>query len=275
MTSLDAEYSSELIARRLGLPIRAVLASADRLLLTPSEIHENEGFGIEVRTGWRSIEVRFVPGRFSRPLINKMGRADEEGKAAFSALALVAGKHGKVSFRVNGTELSLESSQSWPSSWEKVELNFKKSGVVVEELHHDKLRAMIGDFLPPMFGMCIALIGIADVEADEMAAEGMPVDVVSRRYERKAVNREICLSLRGRRCYCCNMDFGEVYGSSADGFIEVHHITAASEMGPNYRLNPAIELVPLCSNCHSVVHLSIPAKSVEELRTHFKHQPTL
>jgi len=66
------------------------------------------------------------------------------------------------------------------------------------------------------------------------------------------------------------MDFGEIYGPSAEGYIEVHHITPASGMGSGYRINPVTELVPICSNCHSVVHLAKPARSVDEVKALFE-----
>jgi len=266
MNPSDAEYAAGLVARRLGLPVNAVLTAPDRLLLTPSEIHENDGFSVEVRTGWRSADVRFLPGKFARPLIEKMGKANPEARAAFSALATAAAKQGKLTVRANGADIDPQKTVPWPSQWQRLELSLKKQGVVFEELTNRDLEHLLGNIIAPVFGMCIALIGIEDVDADTSASEGDPVEVISRRYERRPVNREICLSVRGHRCYCCNMDFGEVYGSSADGYIEVHHITPASEMGPGYKLNPVTELVPVCSNCHSVVHLTKPARSVDEVK---------
>jgi 5-methylcytosine-specific restriction enzyme A len=266
MRPSDAEYAAGLVARRLGLPVKAEMISVDRLVLTPTEIHENEGFSVDVRTTWRTAEVQFVPGRFARPLIEKMGQARAEGMAAFVALATAASKQGKLTFRVNGMTLDPLNTSSWPERWQRLELGLKKQGVVFEELSAIELRQVLGDVIAPVFGMCIALIGVDDVDADASALEGDPIETISRRYERRPVNREICLSVRGRRCYCCNMDFGEVYGPSVDGHIEVHHIVPASGMGSGYQLNPATDLVPLCSNCHSVVHLTNPPTSVEEVR---------
>jgi 5-methylcytosine-specific restriction protein A len=38
------------------------------------------------------------------------------------------------------------------------------------------------------------------------------------------------------------------------GFIEVHHTELVARLAPGTILDPAIDLVPLCSNCHSVAH---------------------
>lgn len=266
----DAEYAATLVARRLGLAVNASLTAPDHLVLVPSEIHENEGFSVEVHTSWRTADVYFLPGRFARPLIERMGKAGTEAGMAFSALATAASKQGKLIFRVNGIDCDVLTPSSWPNQWQKLELGLRKQGIVFEELESKELKRLLEDMIAPIFGMCVALIGIEDIDADSSALEGDPVEAMSRRYERKPVNREICLSLRGRRCYCCNMDFGEVYGPATDGHIEVHHITPVSGMGAGYQINPVTELVPICSNCHSVVHITKPATNVDALKAHFE-----
>lgn len=274
MSPFDAEYAAALVARRLGLPVKAALAAVDRLILTPSDIDDNDGFSVEVRTSWRTAEARFIPGKFARPLIERMGAAGPQARASFAALATAASKQSKLTVRADGIELDTAESTAWPPHWQKLEIILKKQGVVFEELDHVQIQQVLEDIIAPIFGMCIALIGVEDVDADTSALEGSSTEVISRRYERKPVNREICLSARGRRCYCCNMDFGEVYGPCANGYIEVHHTTPASKMGPGYRINPVAELVPICSNCHSVVHLTNPAKSVEEVKAIFDARRT-
>jgi predicted HNH restriction endonuclease len=37
-------------------------------------------------------------------------------------------------------------------------------------------------------------------------------------------------------------------------------------MGEEYRLNPKTDLVPLCSNCHSMVHTESPPITPEKLK---------
>jgi 5-methylcytosine-specific restriction protein A len=274
MTPSDAEYAAGLIARRLGLPVNTVLVAANRLVLAPSDVHQNDGFTVEVKTSRRTIEAQFHPGKFARPLIKRMGESGSEARVSFCALATAALKQCKLVFRANGADLDAKNPTSWPPQWQRLELILKKQGVVFEELPPGAFQQLVGDIVAPMFGMCMALIGIEDIDADAAAMEGDPFEVISRRYERRSVNREICLSIRGRRCYCCGLDFGEVYGPDADGYIEVHHTTPASEMGPGYRINPIADLVPICSNCHSVVHLTKPAKNVDELKHSLgRHKP--
>ncbi len=72
-------------------------------------------------------------------------------------------------------------------------------------------------------------------------------------YERSPKNRRRALELHGNRCAVCGFNFNEFYGAEhARGFIEVHHVRSITEMsGP---VNPETDLMPMCSNCHSMAH---------------------
>jgi len=72
-------------------------------------------------------------------------------------------------------------------------------------------------------------------------------------YERSPRNRARALAIHGTRCLACDFSFDEAYGSEhAAGYVEIHHVVsvAAGKVLPN----PDVDLVPLCSNCHSMVH---------------------
>jgi predicted HNH restriction endonuclease len=67
------------------------------------------------------------------------------------------------------------------------------------------------------------------------------------------------------KCKACNFDFGKAYGELGHLYIECHHIKPVSKMvlGEKTKLS---DLVPLCSNCHRMVHRSQPMKSIAELK---------
>jgi 5-methylcytosine-specific restriction enzyme A len=97
-------------------------------------------------------------------------------------------------------------------------------------------------------------------------SEGKVVQVFVDRFERNQSARIKCIEHFGDKCYACDFDFGDIYGDVADGFVHVHHKTPLSEIGEEYKVDPIKDLVPLCANCHSVVHLSNPVMAVEELK---------
>lgn len=84
--------------------------------------------------------------------------------------------------------------------------------------------------------------------------EGAKITVVVNKYERDPRNRRMCIDHYGYRCQACGMDFGETYGPLAEGFIHVHHRKPVSEIGDDYVVDPVKDLIPLCPNCHAMVH---------------------
>ena len=84
-------------------------------------------------------------------------------------------------------------------------------------------------------------------------------------YERNTEARNACIQHYGCRCAICGFDFEEIYGEIGRGFIEVHHVIPIHERGGEYTVNPIEDLIPLCSNCHSMIHRRNPVYSTKEL----------
>lgn len=63
----------------------------------------------------------------------------------------------------------------------------------------------------------------------------------------------------------CDFSFEEKYGEIGRGFIHVHHLTAISSIGKEHKLNPIIDLRPVCPNCHSMIHKRLDPFSIEEI----------
>lgn len=97
--------------------------------------------------------------------------------------------------------------------------------------------------------------------------EGAITTVEVNKFERSRINRSACINHYGSICEVCNFDFEKVYGKIGKGYIHVHHIVPVSEMGGEYVINPIKDLIPLCPNCHAMVHKKAPPFSVEELKT--------
>ncbi len=90
------------------------------------------------------------------------------------------------------------------------------------------------------------------------------------RYERNPKNRAEAIKIHGTTCLACGFNFNDFYGEElAKDFIEVHHIKPVSQ--GEYTVNPKTDLVPLCSNCHSMIHKEKnPPKTIEEIRNRYK-----
>ena len=57
-----------------------------------------------------------------------------------------------------------------------------------------------------------------------------------------------------------------VDGKLGKDYIEVHHTTPVSEMGEGYVVDIDRDLVPVCSNCHSMLHRKYPPYTIKELK---------
>lgn len=106
---------------------------------------------------------------------------------------------------------------------------------------------------------------INDLEEDS-AVEGNETEYLSKKYERNPLNRQACIAAHGAKCSVCGMDFEKTYGLLGNGFIEVHHIQPIATYGGAKKINPKIDLIPVCSNCHSMLHRQNPPVSPEILR---------
>ena len=98
----------------------------------------------------------------------------------------------------------------------------------------------------------------------------LPQDALARvcvnRYERNPHARRICLAHHGTSCAACGFSFEAAYGPEGEGFIHVHHLVPAAQLGPGYELDPLGDLVPLCPNCHAMAHRRRIPYTVAELR---------
>lgn len=96
--------------------------------------------------------------------------------------------------------------------------------------------------------------------------EGAVSQVLVNRFERDPKARIACLKEFGYSCTVCQRSFREEYGEIGEGFIHVHHRRPLALRKAEYRPNPAKDLVPVCPNCHAMLHTSDPPLGIDELR---------
>ncbi|WP_342370343.1 HNH endonuclease [Shewanella algae] len=78
--------------------------------------------------------------------------------------------------------------------------------------------------------------------------------------------------VHGVNCIVCDFNFEEMYGPLGTGFIHIHHLIDLSEIGSEYSLNVETDLVPVCPNCHAMLHKTKPAMKPEELKEHLTNE---
>jgi 5-methylcytosine-specific restriction protein A len=84
-------------------------------------------------------------------------------------------------------------------------------------------------------------------------------------YERDPKARQACIDAHGYTCKSCGFNFEETYGELGKNYIQVHHIVPLYKIGKRYKVDPINDLVPLCANCHVMIHIGQKQKAVEDL----------
>ena len=122
------------------------------------------------------------------------------------------------------------------------------------------------DFLLKKDEESIDVYGVDYPEDSDTLYEGALMTVKVNRYERNPKARKECVARKGCRCYVCGIDFEEIYGVIGKGFIHIHHLTPISSIGKEYVLDVDNDLVPVCPNCHYMLHRSDPPYTIDELK---------
>ncbi|MDR2204136.1 MAG: HNH endonuclease [Nitrososphaerota archaeon] len=109
---------------------------------------------------------------------------------------------------------------------------------------------------------------ISDKEAKKLI-EGAKRSITVNAYERNLRARKQCIKHYGTKCLVCNFDFFKEYGQIGKDYIQVHHLVPIHEIGEEYEVDPIKDLVPICPNCHVMVHKGKNTLTVNDLRQQY------
>jgi len=96
--------------------------------------------------------------------------------------------------------------------------------------------------------------------------EGAVKQVLVNSYERNTRARNECIEFHGTNCIVCGFDFEDVFGEFGKDFIHVHHLTPISEIKKDYIVNPMTDMIPVCPNCHAMIHRTDPILTIVEIK---------
>jgi 5-methylcytosine-specific restriction enzyme A len=96
--------------------------------------------------------------------------------------------------------------------------------------------------------------------------EGAPVTIVLNKYERDPSARRACLAYYGYQCQGCEFDFEMAYGSRGAEYIHVHHLVPLGQTKAVRIVDPISDLVPVCPNCHAIIHRDVTMLTISELK---------
>lgn len=132
----------------------------------------------------------------------------------------------------------------------EVNWNTQSSGIEIRELPSAELFELWSERIGGGIDLDINL------ESKQLARlpEGAVVTTRANRYERSSTLRSQCLSHWGIKCQVCDMDPQEVYGKAGQRIIHVHHLHPLGEIRKEHLVDPKVDLVPVCPNCHALIH---------------------
>lgn len=274
MTWLDPSRVAERLTRRSGLTLVGEFVQSNGgtfPAVRPKAPERPSGFGILMSRSPRSIQASFEPDRFARPLVTQIQDTFGASPSALEgALRSVMEGQDRLVVAVDGvrvTEVAELPTHPWQSFTVECERPLKR-------VTRDGPQVL--DAAVEVAGVVLAVVlaglpvePVEDVLPDGEAGlpEGAVMRVTVNRYERSAANRMACIAHFGLSCQACGMDFEERYGELGADFITVHHRTPVSQMGEGYVVNPITDLVPVCPNCHAMLHRRDPPIAVEDLRS--------
>jgi 5-methylcytosine-specific restriction protein A len=105
-----------------------------------------------------------------------------------------------------------------------------------------------------------------------MFSEGALEIVVADRFERDPEARRACIDHYGYGCQICGAKMSDVYGDLGEAFIHVHHRTPLAQIRESYVVDPIRDLVPVCPNCHAMLHRGETTLEVDALARIVRHR---
>lgn len=88
-------------------------------------------------------------------------------------------------------------------------------------------------------------------------------------FNRNPQLRREAIRRHGPICIACKFNFEKRYGEAGKGYIEIHHLNPLAERFDATSGKPirtkAEDVVPLCANCHRVVHRTRPCMTLDAL----------
>ena len=218
------------------------------------------------------LNMDFQPEKYSAQFIESMASQPMDSRNRFIAYAsLLNNKGAKTDIKVNDLPLDLTNAKQWPETWRSCQIHVTKLPVLEDGMSYHDEAYKWGSM---MIGMILSLADIVPVEDEDIHqvgyAEGSSKQVAEKRYERNPLNRKLCLAAKGYDCAICGMNFEKKYGDLGHNFIHVHHVVPVSKLGAGYVIDPLKDLIPVCPNCHAMLHRVDPPMLPDVLRDTLK-----
>lgn len=229
---------------------------------------ENDGYSLfSVRVKFKNqlrLIIEVTPEKYAAFSIADMSAASQQKRDLFTKYAKqLYNRQAKTSFYINEMPFALMKPDTWPKEWNNYRFRLTKSPISAEDEKLDEAETAVS-WSAIVIGMFLSLLNITE-EENVSYLEGKQSRVEVNRYERNPVYRELCLASNGYSCKICGFDFEKEYGKIGHHFIHVHHIVPVSQYIEAHTIDPVNDLIPVCPNCHAMLHRKDPPYLPEEI----------
>lgn len=229
--------------------IRRNLRTLRGYLLSPNEedrffARERLRRGYNLVAAWVEGDVLFGPSRF----IGYKNISIKTHKELGDQKRLDGKETNPVLNRILGAQILPDDPQ-----WSKVEESFLRlcEKIDIVPVNRDRKYWVLDGLRPRQAGSY---------------SEGALSVHVTTRYERDPAARKACIEAHGTSCIVCGFSFERTYGDHGKGFIHVHHLKPLSQARSGRHTDPIKDLVPVCPNCHYMLHRGDRLLLPEELK---------
>ena len=264
MMTHDSEYMEGALESNTGLKYRIAPITENGnngYVIRPKGV--NEGL-FKIKVVYRNnskLIAEFTP--LDAQFTKSMDYSDEYRKELFSKYAQELEKNGRCSISINDNPL-MPPYSDWPSSVSSLTVNLSR---IVDSSTTDIIQLTV-EWVTKIILLISSLLNFEQIYDDSaFIADGAETVVTQNKYERNPLNRKACLMIRGYSCAVCGFNFVDRYGPVGKDFIHVHHITPVSKLNGETPINPIKDLIPVCPNCHYMLHKRNPPYTVDELKT--------
>jgi len=221
-------------------------------------------FAIHLTASPYTASAALVPDTFAGSVIRSIAAVAADFADEWQELVDDFGDSGThIAVTINGAARQPKEASS--PDWDHIEIEANSR---IEKPVTSKTRGQA--WASSTLGVLALFVACRDSDQDYDEPAGLPEGEArlqtSIRYERSSANRIRCLQHHGYDCWVCGFNFEKNYGGLGEGYIQVHHKFTVAAMPPGYRPDPKTEMVPLCPNCHAMVHQQQPPIDPEELK---------
>ncbi len=216
------------------------------------------------------IILEIEPQTYAADMVNAMNNADDNKKQMFRLYLTQIEKQGATSdFQINQQTRNMMESAVWSEPWKTIK--YRATKIIESSTDNDYEIKLVQEWSMLGVGLFLSLLDVNAID-EYQHSEGKITQVTHNVYERNPVNRELCLSANGYSCKICGFDFEKKYGLLGHGFIHVHHIEMVADYGGERFINPITDLIPVCPNCHAMLHRKRPPLTPDELKAIIENQ---